>query len=39
VNPFNPCLPEVSSRTCQLYPEFGNAGATFDNSPDWYSLN
>jgi prepilin-type processing-associated H-X9-DG protein len=38
VNPFNPCLPEVRSRTC---PTAVNAatGAPFDGSPDWYSLN
>jgi hypothetical protein len=39
VNPFNPCLPEVASRTCQLHPDFGSGGAPFDGSPDWYSLN
>ena len=37
VNPFNPCLPDVRSRTC---PKQGNEqlGAPLDGSPDWYSL-
>jgi hypothetical protein len=38
VNPFNPCLPNVWSRTC---PKIVNSetGAPFDGSPNWYSLN
>ena len=39
VNPYNPCLPAVWARTCDLHPSFGDAGAPFDDSPDWYSLN
>jgi hypothetical protein len=40
VNPFNPCLPVTSSRTCNRSPEFGTDGwAPFDESPDWYALN
>ncbi|HYM58967.1 MAG TPA: IPT/TIG domain-containing protein [Solirubrobacteraceae bacterium] len=38
VNPFNPCLPSTSARTCVRHP-FAGAGAPFDGSPDWYSLN
>jgi hypothetical protein len=38
VNPFNPCLPNLRSRTC---PRQGNAalGAPWDDSPNWYALN
>ena len=38
VNPFNPCLPAVLSRTC---PKIVSAatGAPWDDSPNWYSLN
>ena len=39
VNPYNPCLPAAWARTCDLHPGFGDAGAPFDNSPNWYSLN
>jgi hypothetical protein len=39
VNPFNPCLPVTSSRTCNRYVSFGYAWAPFDQSPNWYSLN
>jgi hypothetical protein len=39
VNPFNPCLPAAWSRTCTRHPTFSGAGAPFDNSPNWYSLN
>jgi hypothetical protein len=39
VNPFNPCLPAEWSRTCTLHPSFENAGAPFDGSVNWYSLN
>jgi hypothetical protein len=38
VNPFNPCLPDVYSRTC---PRVGNAttGTPYDGVTDWYALN
>jgi hypothetical protein len=39
VNPFNPCLPASWSRTCTRHPGFSGAGAPFDDSPNWYSLN
>ena len=39
VNPFNPCLPVTSSRTCNAYVEFGGAWAPFDGSPSWFALN
>jgi hypothetical protein len=39
VNPFNPCLPFVDSRTCSHFTEFGKAHAPFDGSPNWLSLN
>jgi hypothetical protein len=39
VNPYNPCLPATWARTCDLHPSFGDAGAPFDDSPNWYSLN
>lgn len=39
INPFNPCLPATFSRTCQRHPSLENAGAPYDNSPNWYSLN
>jgi hypothetical protein len=40
VNPFNPCLPAVTSRTCSLHPGFGSgSGAPFDGSLNWASLN
>jgi hypothetical protein len=38
VNPFNPCLPDVESRTCSNHWN-GSTGAPFDGSPIWYSLN
>jgi hypothetical protein len=38
VNPFNPCLPDVYSRTCARYVHAGT-GAPFDDSPNWRSLN
>jgi hypothetical protein len=38
VNPFNPCLPDVASRTCQRHPSLSTAGAPFDGSLDWASL-
>jgi hypothetical protein len=39
VNPFNPCLPDTSSRTCARFVEFGSVWAPFDNSPNWLALN
>jgi hypothetical protein len=33
VNPFNPCLPDVDSRTCQRHPSIGQAYPPFD--ADW----
>jgi len=39
VNPFNPCLPAVWSRTCTLHPGFASTSAPFDGSLDWASLN
>jgi len=38
VNPFNPCLPNLGSRTCPRHYN-GNTGAPFDDSPDWFSFN
>jgi IPT/TIG domain len=37
VNPFNPCLPFVYSRTCTLSIELGTEVTPFDSSP-WYAL-
>jgi hypothetical protein len=39
VNPFNPCLPDIDSRTCTQHPGFENGGAPYDGSLDWASLN
>jgi IPT/TIG domain-containing protein len=39
LNPFNPCLPDTSSRTCKRYVDFGSPWAPFDDSVDWVSLN
>jgi IPT/TIG domain len=39
VNPFNPCLPATNSRTCDSHPSLSGAGAPFDDSPDWLSLD
>jgi hypothetical protein len=38
VNPFNPCLPAVNSRTCVSHPGISGASAPFDDSPNWLSL-
>jgi hypothetical protein len=38
VNPFNPCLPATNSRTCTSHPSLAGAGAPFDDSPNWLSL-
>jgi hypothetical protein len=37
VNPFNPCLPFIHSRTCALNHEIGADYTPFDTSP-WYAL-
>jgi hypothetical protein len=39
VNPFNPCLPMIQSRTCTLHPGIGGDSAPHDDSLDWASLN
>jgi hypothetical protein len=39
VNPFNPCLPVTSSRTCNRHPSFDQKWAPFDQSPNWFALN
>jgi IPT/TIG domain len=39
VNPFNPCLPVTSSRTCNNYPSFDGGWAPYDESPNWFALN
>jgi hypothetical protein len=39
VNPFNPCLPYIDSRTCDRHPAIGNPYAPFDDSPNYLILN
>jgi hypothetical protein len=39
VNPFNPCLPYVDSRTCTRHPAFGALPAPFDPSTKLFVLN
>jgi len=39
VNPFNPCLPATNSRTSTSHPSRSGAGAPFDDSPNWLSLD
>ena len=39
VNPFNPCLPARTSRTCNRFSSFEQKWAPFDQSPDWFALN
>jgi hypothetical protein len=39
VNPFNPCLPAETSRTCNDRVQFDQKWAPFDQSPDWFALN
>ena len=36
VNPFNPCLPDKNSPTCERHPAFGTAFAPFDANGDKY---
>ena len=38
VNPYNPCLPNVWSRTCARHPGLDKAPAPFDGSTSWFSL-
>jgi hypothetical protein len=38
VNPFNPCLPNPSARTCVRHPGIGSLPAPFDDS-DYFVLN
>ena len=38
VNPFNPCLPDTWSRTCQRHPAIADGTAPFDGSTVWFSL-
>jgi hypothetical protein len=39
LNPFNPCLPDKNSRTCNRNVSFTSPWAPFDDSVDWLSLN
>jgi hypothetical protein len=39
VNPFNPCLPVTTSRTCNRFPRFDQEWAPYDQSPNWFALN
>jgi hypothetical protein len=39
VNPFNPCMPLVWSRTCERHRAISGSSAPFDDSTNWYSLN
>ena len=39
LNPFNPCLPDRRSRTCNSTVAFESPWAPFDDSVDWVSLN
>ena len=39
VNPFNPCLPDTTSRTCTRHPGFEGAFAPFDDSENYFVLN
>jgi hypothetical protein len=39
VNPFNPCLPAVWSRTCTKHHNINGDSAPFDESTNWNSLN
>jgi hypothetical protein len=38
VNPFNPCLPDYTARTCSRHPGLGGAAAPFDGSK-YFVLN
>jgi hypothetical protein len=39
VDPFNPCLPDTSSRTCNDVVSFKTPWAPFDESVNWVALN
>jgi hypothetical protein len=40
VNPFNPCLPDANSRTCERHPGMSDSFAPFDdNGPKYFVLN
>ena len=39
VDPFNPCLPDTSSRTCKDVVSFKTPWAPFDESVNWVALN
>jgi hypothetical protein len=39
INPFNPCLPVIHTRTCNRTPSFTEKWAPFDQSPNWFALN
>jgi hypothetical protein len=39
MNPYNPCLPLTTTRTCNRFPGFEDTWAPFDQSPNWFSLN
>ena len=39
VNPYNPCLPYLDSRTCERHPSIENKYAPFDDSPNYLILN
>jgi hypothetical protein len=38
VNPFNPCLPDITARTCSRHPGGAHSSAPFDDS-DYFVLN
>ena len=39
VNPFNPCMPDVNSRTCQRHPNIGSGYAPFIADFEPFVLN
>jgi hypothetical protein len=39
VNPYNPCMPAIWSRTCERHHDINGDSAPFDESANWYSLN
>ena len=39
VNPFNPCLPLGTARSCNRHPSFEDKWAPFDDSVNWLALN
>jgi hypothetical protein len=38
VNPFNPCLPHVKSRTCKVILPVDNAWAPFNPEDEYYLI-